>query len=75
MRYGLVHRAANPEDGRSSFLALTPAGRQILDEALPTLDQEAAAVLQGTGVPDGDLAHLARTLAAIRGALEDGRTR
>lgn len=74
VRDGLVDRAANPEDGRSSFLALTPAGQQVLEEALPTLDREAAAVLHGTGVPDGDLAHLARTLAAVRGALEDGRS-
>lgn len=75
VRDGLVDRAANPEDGRSSFLALTPAGQQVLEEALPTLDREAAAVLHGTGVPDGDLAHLARVLAAVRGAQEAGRTR
>ena len=75
VRDGLVHRAANPEDGRSSFLALTPAGRQVLDEALPTLDQEVAAALHATRVPDGDLAHLARILAAVRGVLEDGSTR
>jgi DNA-binding MarR family transcriptional regulator len=75
VRDGLVHRAANPEDGRSSFLALTPAGRQVLDEALPTLDQEVAAALHATGLPDGDLAHLTRILAAVRGALEDGSTR
>ena len=73
VRDGLVHRAANPEDGRSSFLAVTPEGRRVLDEALPTLDREVAAVLHGTGVPDGDLAHLARVLATLRGALEDGR--
>jgi DNA-binding MarR family transcriptional regulator len=75
VRDGLVRRAANPEDGRSSFLALTPAGRQVLDEMLPTLDQEVAAALRTTGVPDGDLAHLARVLAAVRGALEDGGDR
>jgi DNA-binding MarR family transcriptional regulator len=75
VRDGLVRRAANPEDGRSSFLALTAAGRQVLDEALPALDHEAAAVLRGTGVPDGDLAHLARTLAAVRSALEAGGAR
>ena len=75
VRDGLVRRAANPEDGRSSYLALTPPGRQVLDEVLPTLEREAAAVLHGTEVPDGDLAHLARVLAAVRGALEAGRTR
>jgi DNA-binding MarR family transcriptional regulator len=72
VRDGLVRRDANPEDGRSSFLALTPAGRRVLGDALPTLDREIAAVLQGTGVPDGDLTHLARVLAALRGALQDG---
>ncbi|WP_423462048.1 MarR family winged helix-turn-helix transcriptional regulator [Promicromonospora sp. MS192] len=70
VRDGLVRRHANPGDGRSSFLELTPAGRQVLDEALPTLDREAAQVLRGTGVPDGDLAHLAHLLAAVRGGLE-----
>lgn len=75
VRDGLVRRTANPEDGRSSFLALTPAGRQVLDEVLPTLDREVAAVLRDTGVPDGDLAHLARVLAAVRGALEAGHAR
>lgn len=75
VRDGLVRRTANPEDGRSSLLALSPAGRQVLDEVLPTLDHEAAALLHGTGVPDGDLAHLARVLAAVRGALEAGPAR
>lgn len=73
VRDGLVRRTANPEDGRSSFLALTAAGRQVLDEVVPALDREVGAVLRGTGVPDGDLAHLARILAAVRGALEGGR--
>ncbi|WP_275002627.1 MarR family winged helix-turn-helix transcriptional regulator [Promicromonospora iranensis] len=74
VRDGLVRRDANPEDGRSSLLVLTPAGRQILDETLPALDREVAAVLRGTGVPAGDLAHLAHVLAAVRAALEAGRT-
>ncbi|MFD7311274.1 MarR family winged helix-turn-helix transcriptional regulator [Promicromonospora sp. NPDC059942] len=75
VRDGLVRRQANPEDGRSSFLELTPAGRQVLDEMLPTLDRETAEVLRGTGVPDGDLARLARILAAVRGGLEAGSAR
>jgi DNA-binding MarR family transcriptional regulator len=73
VRDGLVRRDANPEDGRSSFLALTATGRQVLDEMLPTLDREVAAVLHGPGLSERDLAHLARVLAAVRGALEDGR--
>lgn len=75
VRDGLVRRTVNPEDGRSSFLALTPVGHQVLDEVLPTLDHEAAALLRGSGVPDGDLAHVARVLAAVRGALEAGPAR
>jgi DNA-binding MarR family transcriptional regulator len=72
VRDGLVRRQANPEDGRSSLLALTPHGQQVLDEVLPALDREVATVLRGTGVPGGDLAHLARVLAEVRGALEAG---
>ncbi|WP_285102957.1 MarR family transcriptional regulator [Promicromonospora sp. MEB111] len=75
VRDGLVRRQANPEDGRSSFLELTPAGRRVLDEMLPTLDRATAEALRGTGVPDGDLAHLARVLAAVRGGLEAGSAR
>ncbi|WP_084800368.1 MarR family winged helix-turn-helix transcriptional regulator [Promicromonospora kroppenstedtii] len=75
VRDGLVRRQANPEDGRSSFLELTPAGRRVLDEMLPTLAREAADALRGTGVPDGDLGQLARVLAAVRGGLEAGSVR
>jgi DNA-binding MarR family transcriptional regulator len=28
---GLVHRARDPQDGRSSLVALSPAGREVLD--------------------------------------------
>jgi len=35
-RAGLVVREANPDDGRSAFAALTPAGREALRKAAPT---------------------------------------
>ena len=36
VRAGLVARAPNPDDGRSAFAALTPAGRAALRKAAPT---------------------------------------
>jgi DNA-binding MarR family transcriptional regulator len=36
VRAGLVVREPNPEDGRSAFAALTPAGRAALRKAAPT---------------------------------------
>ena len=36
VRAGLVTREPNPDDGRSAFAALTPAGRAALREAAPT---------------------------------------
>ena len=35
-RAGLVTREPNPDDGRSAFAALTPAGRAALRKAAPT---------------------------------------
>ena len=35
-RAGLVAREPNPDDGRSAFAALTPAGREALRRAAPT---------------------------------------
>jgi DNA-binding MarR family transcriptional regulator len=36
VRAGLVSREPNPDDGRSAFAALTPAGRTALRKAAPT---------------------------------------
>src|SRR3954447_13750123 len=36
VRAGLVAREPNPDDGRSAFAALTPAGRTALRKAAPT---------------------------------------
>ena len=36
VRAGLVARESNPDDGRSAFAALTPAGRAALRNAAPT---------------------------------------
>jgi DNA-binding MarR family transcriptional regulator len=36
VRAGLVAREPNPDDGRSAFATLTPAGRAVLRKAAPT---------------------------------------
>lgn len=36
VRAGLVAREPNPDDGRSAFAVLTPAGREALRKAAPT---------------------------------------
>ena len=36
VRAGLVAREANPDDGRSAFAVLTPAGHEALRKAAPT---------------------------------------
>ena len=36
VRAGLVTREPNPEDGRSAFAVLSPAGRAVLRQAAPT---------------------------------------
>jgi len=37
---GLVDRAGCPEDGRGSFVAITPAGRKAIEQAAPEHVQE-----------------------------------
>ncbi|GAA1853989.1 MarR family winged helix-turn-helix transcriptional regulator [Myceligenerans crystallogenes] len=74
VRDGFVRRIPDPEDGRSSFLALTPEGRQVLDDLLPAAAREVGAVVRATGLPDDDVAHLSRILPVLRAALESGPT-
>lgn len=68
-RAGLLVRAVNPGDRRSSILSLTPAGDRVLRVARPTVDDELAASLGGL-VPIRDLQATARVLAALRERLE-----
>ena len=46
VRAGLVGRTADPVDGRASVLALTPLGRQTLDEVNGWADRSLADTLQ-----------------------------
>ena len=62
---GLCRRTPHPEDGRSSVIELTAAGRAVLDRADATVTDELRRRL-GDVLPAGDLQHLATTLRRLR---------
>ncbi|MEH3107369.1 MAG: MarR family transcriptional regulator [Sphingomonas fennica] len=57
----LIERRANPGDGRSRLIAITPAGRAVVDQVQPVLVPTRARILDGI---DDDL------LVAMTGALQ-----
>jgi DNA-binding MarR family transcriptional regulator len=67
---GWCTRSANPADRRSSLLALTPRGSELLAAATPTLEDELEARVVGV-VDSPVLAQVAGALAALRAALEE----
>ena len=71
-RAGLVMREQNPDDGRSAFAALTPAGRAALRKAAPTY---VAAVRRefADHVSDREAEVLARALRKVLAASAHGR--
>lgn len=66
---GWVERLPNPDDRRSSLLALTPAGEEIVGKAETTFDQETGAYLSAVLTPP-QLAAATTALSALRSALE-----
>jgi MarR family transcriptional regulator, multiple antibiotic resistance protein MarR len=64
-RQGWVERRPNPSDRRSSLLVLTGDGRALADAAEQTFDALLSELLGGH-----ELEAAARTLAALRSALE-----
>ncbi|MEU3888453.1 MarR family winged helix-turn-helix transcriptional regulator [Streptomyces sp. NPDC029041] len=68
---GLCVRRCNPADRRSSLVDLTPAGRNLLDEAAPVYDQELDTLLS-VSLPEASFTELAHALAALRGAVAVG---
>ena len=44
---GLVRRAPSPRDGRSVLVALTPAGRRLIDQAAAAFESEVADLVAG----------------------------
>lgn len=67
-----LERRPNPANRRSSLLALTPGGESALSRAEPAW-RAAIQDLLGDVVAPGELAPLARTLAAAREGLEQCR--
>jgi DNA-binding MarR family transcriptional regulator len=67
--HGLVAREADPHDGRATVLAVTPAGRAALDEALNWYDALIAEALADWS-PD-EIATFNSSLDRFTGALED----
>ena len=62
---GLCRRRPNPEDGRSSIIELTSAGRNLLDDATETFEDELANRL-GSAVSAQSLRQFSETLAKLR---------
>jgi DNA-binding MarR family transcriptional regulator len=62
---GFCRRLPNPEDRRSSLLALTPQGRRLLAAAGKGFDDELQRRL-GAAVPERTLRQFAATLARLR---------
>ena len=67
---GHCARRPNPDDRRSSLIALTPAGEQLLVRAEAAFTAELDRLL-GDVLPDGGLADLTGVLARLRAALSE----
>ncbi|MFG1603427.1 MarR family winged helix-turn-helix transcriptional regulator [Actinoplanes sp. NPDC049265] len=57
-------RTANPADRRSSFIAITPGGRELVDQAEQVLAEELTRLLPADGLDE-----LATTMATLRTVL------
>jgi DNA-binding MarR family transcriptional regulator len=68
-RRGHAERVANPDDGRSFLVRLTPEGRRLLDKARPAFRSYAEAVEARLG--EEQVERLTKGLAAARQAIDD----
>jgi DNA-binding MarR family transcriptional regulator len=65
-----VRRRANPDDGRSSLLELTPAGLRLSQAGWPALRRATAAIEEALDVPSDEIREALRRLdAALARAL------
>jgi DNA-binding MarR family transcriptional regulator len=69
---GWCTRSPNPEDGRSSTIALTRSGRRLLAAARRSFADELA-VRIGTSLPANDLQRFATTVRELRSHIHDHR--
>ncbi|HCS61167.1 MAG TPA: MarR family transcriptional regulator [Microbacterium sp.] len=63
VRDGLIVREPHPHDGRAAMLALTDAGRDLVNRATTALNTE---VFAAPGVPSEDAADLVTIVARLR---------
>lgn len=68
---GLVQRKSNPDDGRGTLVALSDAGKELVESALPDhLETERAIVATLSSAEKKQLALLLRRIAAAAGSGE-----
>ena len=61
---GWITRRADPDDGRSVLVSLTPAGRRTIEQLFPRFNAEETAIAGALGARDQDrLASLLRSLS------------
>lgn len=65
---GLVERVANPDDGRSAILVLTPDGLDLVERATAVLNSE---VFERVGLSADDVASLVDVLSRFRAGRGD----
>lgn len=63
VRDGLAAREPHPTDGRATVLAITDAGRELVERATVALNEEA---FTATGLEDDELAEIVRIIALLR---------
>ena len=71
---GLCQRSSHPDDGRSSTIRLTRAGRRLLSAALRTFT-DAVGGLLGERLPTSDLQRFAATIHKLRTHIQEERSR
>lgn len=71
---GWCERSPNPDDGRSSTIALTHSGRRLLASARRSFADELAVGI-GTALPANDLQRFATTVRELRSHIHDHRER
>jgi DNA-binding MarR family transcriptional regulator len=68
VRDGLIVREPHPDDGRAAILALTDAGRDLVERATAALNTE---VFREPGLTDGDTEELVSIIARLRRSAGD----
>jgi DNA-binding MarR family transcriptional regulator len=63
VRDGLIAREPHPHDGRAALLALTDAGRELVERATQALNSE---VFADPGMSQADAAELVAIVARLR---------